>query len=74
MGEDKSHLSQRQLREIQGIDGVLDELGRWLAKADFGDEKKLVQVCEDEGLPKASHLLLRAIGYEQEVVTISKIL
>lgn len=70
-GSDEAHLKQRQLEDIEGIDDILEDLGKWLAKAKFSTDDKGVQLCADDGLPKASQQLLIATGFEDKVVKCS---
>jgi len=67
-GSDEAHLKQRQLEETEGIEDILEDLGKWLADAQFSKDDKGVQLCADKGLPKASQQLLNATGFGDKVV------
>jgi len=72
-GSDEAHLKQRQLEEIEGIQDVLDDLGKWLASAKFGVPDKGVELCVDKGLPKASKPLLTATGFQNKKYNVLRI-
>jgi hypothetical protein len=57
---DEFRLSQRQLRHVEGIGDILNELSVWLTTAKFENGQHGVQKCLDQGLPKDSQTLRRA--------------
>jgi hypothetical protein len=57
---DEFHVSQQQLRDVEGIDDILNELSVWLTTAKFENGQRDVQKCLDQGLPKALQTLRRA--------------
>jgi hypothetical protein len=62
-GEDKAHLSQQKLAEIEGIDGVLSELLGFLEGAKFGPEgNKNTEKCADDDLTVYVGPLLMKLG------------
>ena len=57
--------SQRGLEDIENIDDILQEFGKWLQKAKFEDGKKeRTENCADPGMPRAAEQLLDALGYK----------
>jgi hypothetical protein len=60
------HLSQQELAEIEGIDGIILALGGFLEGAKFEEGKKAnTQNCADDGLPAATEPLLIALGFKK---------
>jgi hypothetical protein len=63
---DQRHLSQRQLAEIDGIDGIVRDLARMLEGARFQSGKKEgEEYCVAPDLPQAALPLFRALGLKE---------
>jgi len=65
-GSDKSHLSQRDLAEIDGIDDIMKKLGETLEAAKFEEGKnKGQEYCVDKHLPQALEPLFTALDLKE---------
>lgn len=57
--------SQKSLEDIEEIDKILQELGKWLQKAKFQPMKTgKAEICADAGLPAAAKRLLTALVFK----------
>jgi len=64
---EKSHLSQRELSDIDGIDDIIQALGKFLEDAKFEVGKKRgEEYCVDENLPQAAGPLFTALGLKED--------
>lgn len=62
--QDNAHLAQKNLAEIEDIDGILAELRAFLAGAKFGPGwNKNMEKCVDGDLPTYAVPLLRKICF-----------
>ncbi|RFU27091.1 hypothetical protein B7463_g9257, partial [Scytalidium lignicola] len=66
---DNPYPPHESLEDITNIDGILQELGKWLQKAMFRDGKrKRTENCVDPGMPDAAKSLLDALGYKEVTI------
>jgi len=71
-GFDKLHLSRQDLNQINGINGIVENLGTMLTDARFERGKKEgEEYCVDKRLPEACKPLFTALGLEE--ASISKV-
>jgi hypothetical protein len=65
-GSHSSHLSQRQITEIDGIDDIIENLKGWLGRAEFREgKKKGEEYCAAKDLPHAALPLFKALGFRE---------